>query len=160
MITKHIFIVRHGHAKFEATTDFERALKDKGVEAVKQTAKFIQNQCKKHHLTLDACISSAALRTQQTAEILLQNFPAISAEFSKQLYSTHVSSWLEKIENSSANVLIIVGHNPTFSQMVSFLSGYDAYMKPANCALIKLEINEDGIINPSTLIQYHNNEKI
>ena len=153
-----IFIVRHGHAKFSGSTDFERPLKEKGIETVKQTVRFIQSQCVAHNLTPKHCISSAATRTLETAQIIAQMINGINIDEYHELYATSVSAWLMKIESSLEKCLILVGHNPTFSQMVNYFCGHNLQMKPGECAMVKLEIKEDGIIYPATLIDYHHNE--
>ncbi len=153
-----IFIVRHGHAKFSGPTDFERPLKDKGIKFVKKTAQFIQAQCLAQQLTPKLCISSAATRTLETAQIIAENIKSIKIDEYQELYATSVSAWLTKVENASEKCLILVGHNPTLSQMVNYFCGHNLQMKPGECAVVKLEIKEDGIIYPATLIDYHHNE--
>lgn len=155
---KHIFIVRHGHAEFNAFQDIKRKLKPKGIAATKAVATFIRQKCKQLNLTVDVCISSAAVRTQQTTEIISEINKINNCKYYQELYSTNVSTWLDKIADKSAKNIIIIGHNPTLSQMLNNVCGYQLNMKPANCALIKLEILPDGIIYPATLIEYHHNE--
>ena len=154
----NIFIVRHGHAKFSAPTDFERPLKDKGIKAVERTAQFIQSQCVVHNLTPKLCISSAATRTLETAQIIASTFKGLNIDEYQELYATSVGSWLTKIEDLPKDCLILVGHNPTLSQMVNYFCGHNIQMKPGECAHVKLEIKPDGIIYPATLIDYHHNE--
>lgn len=153
-----LFIVRHGHAKFTGSTDFERSLKDKGIKIVKTTAQFIQSQCVAQQLTPKLCISSAATRTLETAQIIASIIKGLNIDKYQELYATSVSTWLTKIENLSEKCLILVGHNPTLSQMVNYFCGHNIQMKPGECAMIKLEIKEDGIIYPATLLDYHHNE--
>lgn len=154
----NLFIVRHGHADFGTGLDFERQLKDKGIKAVEKTAIYIQNKCRELSITLNLCISSAAVRTQQTAQILCQTNHLSNCKYYQELYSTVTSQWLEKLSEESAENIVIVGHNPTFSQMVNHLCGYEIQMKPAHCAFITLEICDDGIIYPATLNDYYQHE--
>ncbi|MBL4660360.1 MAG: histidine phosphatase family protein [Alcanivoracaceae bacterium] len=156
--SKHIFIVRHAHASFDGSIDFERQLNAKGLIAAKKTANFIHNMCKEKAITAELCISSAATRTKQTTEIICKINNVHQCKYYQVLYSTVVSTWLEKIIEEPAKNIIIVGHNPTFSQMLNNLCGYELYMKPANCALIKLEIRPDGIIYPASLQEFYHNE--
>ncbi|VAW39610.1 hypothetical protein MNBD_GAMMA01-47 [hydrothermal vent metagenome] len=155
---KNIFISRHGHAEFDAGLDFDRQLTSKGVKAVEKTAVFIKNKCKELAITPELCISSAAMRTRQTAEIICTVNAVTQCKFYPELYSTMVSEWLKKIALVNSKNIILVGHNPTFSQMVNNLCGYEIYMKPANCAVITLEIKADGIIYPATLNDFYKNE--
>lgn len=155
---KHVFIVRHGHAEFDMGLDFDRPLTSKGIESIKKTAVFIKNKCSENQITLEICICSSAKRTQETSQILCQLNDLRNCHSYKELYSTVVSQWLEKIAQVNESTILIVGHNPTLSQMVNNLCGYEFYMKPAECALIRLEIQPDGIIYPATLIDTHQNE--
>jgi phosphohistidine phosphatase len=157
-IVKHLFIVRHGHAQFDAPQDFNRQLSDKGKKAVAQTALFINSLCEKNNISIDLCISSSADRTLQTSQILCQLNNINTLKSYSELYATSVSQWMQKITYAKQNCLLLVGHNPTFSQMVQNLCGYEFYMKPAECALIRLEIQPDGFIYPATLIDTHQNE--
>ena len=149
---KNIFIVRHGHADFDADIDFNRPLTTRGIQAVKQTTSFIAKQAKKQQLNPQICISSAAKRTQQTAEIICQTLAIQTYESHKELYATNVSKWLEYINQQQTSDIIIVGHNPTLSQMVNTFCGYNLHLKPANCAFIQLEIKPDGIVYPANLL--------
>jgi phosphohistidine phosphatase SixA len=155
---KYIFIVRHGHADFDASRDIDRQLNPKGIIASKNIATFIKQKCQQHNLVIDVCISSAAVRTKQTTEIISESNKINNCLYYQELYATNISTWLDKIAEQSAQNIIIVGHNPTLSQFLNNVCGYELYMQPANCAFIKLEILPDGIIYPATLIEYNHNE--
>lgn len=155
---KNIFVVRHGHADFNAAIDFERDLTAKGIYAVKKTADFIKSTCLQLSLKIDLCISSAAARTQQTAKIICDHNGINNCQFYPELYSTQVSQWIDKIALENSQNIVIVGHNPTFSQLVNNLCDHEFYMQPANCAFISLEIRSDGIIYPATLNKTFQNE--
>ena len=155
---KHVFIVRHGHAEFDAVKDFDRELTTTGRECVNNTSIFIKKKCSELNIAVDLCICSSAKRTQQTSQIICQSNKIKKCHSYNELYSTVVSQWLDKISQASEKTILIVGHNPTFSQMVNNLCGYEYYMKPGECALISLEFQPDGIIYPATLIDTHQNE--
>lgn len=157
-VTKQIFIVRHGDADFNSDTDYTRELTERGINRVKDTAEFIKTNCIKSSIKIDLCISSAALRTRQTAEILCNANNITNCDFHQELYSTVTSKWIDALSANIAKNIIIVGHNPTFSQLVNNLCGFEVYMKPANCAFVKLEICTDGIIYPAKLIDYFKHE--
>ena len=155
---KNIFVIRHGHADLTATKDFERVLTIKGITAVNRAADFISQTCHEQGIAIDLCLCSAANRTKQTAEIICFKNDIENFESYQELYSTVASSWIDKIAKTDFNNIVIVGHNPTFSQLVSNLCGREVYMQPAHCAFISLELKEDGIIYPAQLNQYFNNE--
>ena len=155
---KNLFIVRHGHADFSAVRDFDRVLTLKGIKAVNNTATFINQICQEKNISIDLCISSAANRTMQTSEIICFKCDVRFCENYKELYSTVASHWIDKIAESKFNNIVLVGHNPTFSQLVNNLCGHEVYMQPANCAVVSLEIKQDGIIYPAQLNNFFNNE--
>jgi phosphohistidine phosphatase SixA len=157
-VIKNIFIVRHGHADFSSDRDFDRVLTFQGIKAVNKTVDFINKICDEMEISIDHCISSAANRTKQTAEIICFKSNIQTSESYQELYSTVASSWIDRITESIHENLVVVGHNPTFSQLVSNLSGHEIYMQPANCAFISLEIKPDGIIYPARLNEFYNNE--
>ncbi|MCB1586478.1 MAG: histidine phosphatase family protein [Xanthomonadales bacterium] len=158
MIRKTIFVVRHGHAVSHAETDFARALTEKGIHAVKQTADFIKNFSENLSQKIQACICSAAERTSQTAKIVCSHCRINCVETKKELYSTYSGEWLKQVEESPFETLLLVGHNPTLSELVTRLSGQRTYMSPSDCAIVSLEFKEDGIIYPAELVAFHNNE--
>lgn len=155
---KNIFIVRHGHADFSAANDYDRVLTLSGIHAVNNTAHFINQTCKDNNISIDLCLSSAANRTKQTAEIICFKCDIQNYTNHKELYSTAASNWLDKMSDSTSNNIVIVGHNPTLSKLVNNLCGHEIYMQPANCAFVSLEIKSDGIIYPAQLKNYFNNE--
>lgn len=150
--------MRHGHAENSAKHDYDRVLTMNGIIAVNKTAEFISNMCKINNITIDLCISSSAHRTKQTAEIICFKNNIQNVESHKELYSTVASQWIDKISNSPYQNILLVGHNPTLSQLVNNICGFDAYMQPANCAFITLEIKQDGIIYPAQLNEFYKNE--
>jgi phosphohistidine phosphatase len=152
--TKYLFIVRHGHAGFEANSDKQRKLTNQGQIAVGSTAEFINQKCEDHRLSIDHCISSDANRTMQTSEILCEKLNIQTIDACPELYSTLASTWMDKIISCTAINIVLVGHNPTLSQLVNQLSGNQCYMNPANCAFIKLQIKDGELVLPATLLGY------
>ncbi|MFK8010913.1 MAG: histidine phosphatase family protein [Marinicellaceae bacterium] len=155
---KNIFIVRHGHSDFTAQDDYNRELTKKGVLAVNKSSDFISKTCKKYGLDIQICISSAAVRTQQTAEIIIRKNNINNSNYYPELYATVTDKWLEKLAATKHENVVLVGHNPTLSQMLNNLCGCNIYMQPANCAFISLEIKPDGIIYPAQLNEFYSYE--
>jgi phosphohistidine phosphatase SixA len=156
--TKHIFIARHGHADFDCVSDKLRNLTGQGQQAVESSATFIKNKCEDYKLDIDLCICSDAIRTIQTSEIICKQLAISKLKKHSELYSTVASKWMDHIIGSEVDNLVLVGHNPTLSQLVNQLTGSQCYMKPANCAFIKLQIKDNEIIFPTSLLGYFNNE--
>lgn len=153
---KNLFIVRHGHAQACSNDDFSRNLTTQGIQAVNHTAEFIQKTCQQMGINLSVCISSAANRTRQTAEIICAKNAIEEVLYFTQLYATVPGLWLEHICQSTHTNILIVGHNPTLSQLLNHLCGERVHMQPAHCAFVTLEIKADGIIYPAQLHSYFN----
>lgn len=148
MIIKSLFIVRHGHSEFDAAVDFERKLSSTGRAAALKTAHFISQKAQSLGFRIDEVICSAAWRTLETAEIICNTLNRIQPNKYKDLYATTTQNWLEKIQQSSAKSLVLVGHNPTMSQLSSLLSGSNDYMSPADCMFAEVEFKQDGVVVP------------
>ncbi|GAB4133469.1 MAG: histidine phosphatase family protein [Raineya sp.] len=119
---KKIYILRHAEA-ISGYDDFARELSSNGYRQATTLGKILAEE--KHQI--DKIISSAAVRTLRTAELLAKqiNFDTSQIRDYKELYNATVRVWLRKIqeiEESIHNVLL-VGHNPHISYLVELLSG-------------------------------------
>ena len=103
------------------TTDAARALSPKGIKRTRQLA----NALRQMEITFDAIYSSPLIRAQQTAEIV-----ARSLMLEKQLRTTSqlapdhaLTDALALIESAAmkAKAILLVGHEPHFSQLISLL---------------------------------------
>lgn len=158
MIIKNVFIVRHGHADFMTSNDFDRPLTSTGQKAVLECSKFIQQSCKKSGIELDKCISSGAIRTKQTAEIICEHIGINDLKLVDALYNATTGDWLNQIQNTNSRNIVIVGHNPTMSSLVTLCANQASKMKPSNCGFFQLEIDNDGVRMPAKLIDFYNHE--
>lgn len=120
-----LYLLRHGDAGESNaagyTTDAARALTPKGIKRTRQLA----NALRQMGITFDAIYSSPFIRAQQTAEII-----ARSMMLEKQLRTTSqlapdhaLTEALALIESatSKAKAVLLVGHEPNFSQLISLL---------------------------------------
>lgn len=120
---KKLLILRHAKATFESASgeDVDRPL----TEAGKQQAQKLGFKLKGRNLQLDAAWVSHALRTQQTCFLLFATagFSLDLAEEAMWIYQADYRAILEKIKatNDSIDSLLIVGHNPTMTQLVNAL---------------------------------------
>lgn len=111
------FLVQHGEAKSEVE-DPERHLTCKGKEESKKVAKFLL----KTNLKVDIIIHSPKIRAKETALIFadILNPPrgVIQGENLSPLDSPEF--WAEKLKVEENNIML-VGHLPHLSKLVSFL---------------------------------------
>ncbi|MCW8870695.1 MAG: phosphohistidine phosphatase SixA [Proteobacteria bacterium] len=145
----NLFIVRHGHSPMQ-DTDHQRPLSELGRHQARQAAQFIQQ----HTDTIPYILCSDAVRTHQTARLIADAFGINDCDSRNEFYTAGVGIWCDAIrEMANSPSLILVGHNPTISQLSGFLADSDdIYFKPACVSHIRLEIRADGLSLPAQLL--------
>lgn len=143
----NLFIVRHGHSPFIGGDDFTRPLSAQGEAEAINAGIFIAKKITTGAVTL---ITSAAQRTHTTAKLICQSLEDIQPEKDTKLYHATVGNWCDVITNNPTENLILVGHNPTISQLHQYLTqsatvGYT----PATIGHLTLEIVQDGLKLPA-----------
>ena len=129
--------LRHGEADWPNWTkpDDERPLTERGRKEMKRVAKFLD------HLKFvpDAILTSPLPRASQTAEIIgkrlgigLQTEPALAHGF-------NIERLRRLLAKRDAQFVMIVGHEPEFSEVIEELTGGKVKISKAGVAL--LEIN-------------------
>ncbi|MBI2966431.1 MAG: histidine phosphatase family protein [Bacteroidetes bacterium] len=135
---KTIILVRHAKAEEKTTPDrdFNRILNKKGIGDAGKLGKWL-----KSNITLPDCIiSSPAARAFQTAEIVQREirFPGIVSTDEK-IYCDSADDLIDvikKLPEKYRNVMI-VGHNPSFNELMHYLcdTGIDNIPKAAAAAI-------------------------
>jgi phosphohistidine phosphatase len=119
-----IFFLRHGLADRSAWNgdDFERPLTEYGKERMVREAETIR----KLNLGLDAILTSPLVRAYQTAEIVAEELGMLDLfAVDERLSPGFGPSDLKEIidDHESAEVIMVVGHEPDFSYTISYLTG-------------------------------------
>lgn len=117
-----LYIVRHGIAVEPGTPgipDDERPLTSKGEKRMRQIARGLSLL----DLNLDRILTSPLPRAKKTAEIIADELEAeeileIADELRAGTSAESIERWLE---NRSEQAVMIVGHNPTLSDLLSLL---------------------------------------
>jgi phosphohistidine phosphatase len=132
----HLYIVRHGIAVEPGTPgipDDKRLLTSKGEKRIRQIARGLARL----DLKLDRIVTSPLPRARATAEIIADELgtPEI-VETSNVLQTGSSAATVERwLRERTLDRLMIVGHNPTLSDLVSLLVLGAA--QPAFCDLKK-----------------------
>ncbi len=118
-----LYFLRHGLADWpdwDPARDHERPLTQEGMKKMKTAAKTIAAL----ELTLDAILSSPYTRAWQTADIVgnalgleVQAEPRLAPGFDMNKLSSIMS------DHATAKSLLLVGHEPAFSTVISQLIG-------------------------------------
>ena len=133
------------HAKSDwsnsAQSDFERPLNAKGRKA----APLMGSLLKKKKLIPDLILSSTAERASETTLAIARECEMNEENivFSDEFYNGYIAEVTSKIKTIDDNIkrVMVVGHNPTWTNLVTHLSGEFSEMKTAEICV--LEFNDD-----------------
>ncbi len=134
-----LFFLRHGLAGDRSEwkgDDAERPLTSEGKDKIKRTAATLDEL----DLGLDVIITSPLVRARQTAEIVAQKLDCRLVE-DKRLASGFNVDKLHAIllDHSSAETIMLVGHEPDFSVTISAVTGGGHIVcKKGGLALVEL----------------------
>lgn len=123
MNMKTLYIVRHAKSSwdFDELLDFDRPLKERGVNDANDMASRLGNAGHSPELI----ISSTAARALQTAKIFCENLkiPDSRISLSDDLYDAEYEDILNVIlqADDAFNSLMVFGHNPGFTDLANYL---------------------------------------
>ena len=135
-----LYLLRHAKSswKDEKLRDFDRPLKGRGRNAAEQIGQVLAEEKLKSPLV----ISSPAVRARETTELVLESAGLkIKPRFEERIYEADVRTLLEVVQSisDSSKTAIMVGHNPGFENLLSYLTGDNRHMP--TCALAKIEFD-------------------
>lgn len=144
-----ILIIRHGEAEslsIEVQDDRNRFLTKKGVLTTKALGKMINKLIKSQNYDEIKIVTSPALRTVQTGEIIRKKLNLDNFFVNEELYFQDYYNILPKLtENFSENsLLIICGHNPMISSLLQSLTDIKVDFSKSTSALIKYNKDQSG----------------
>ncbi len=123
-----LYLLRHADAAWvhDAGNDFTRRLSELGHEQAERRAEWLALQSVKP----DAVLCSSAIRTRETLQLLS---PKVALQTDKisycdEIYDATVDDLLSLIQAVPAATrrLLLVGHNPSISELISKLTGKPA----------------------------------
>jgi phosphohistidine phosphatase len=122
-----LYLLRHADAETAAASDELRPLSEKGADQAKKVARF----CEAHDMQVSLILSSPLLRAHETAQ------PVAAALRTEMIVAPWLASGMhpqtaveELRAYRSQNSVMLVGHEPDFSQLAAHLLGL-----PTNHAL-------------------------
>jgi phosphohistidine phosphatase len=124
-MNRELWLLRHGKAEQnDGIDDFDRALVKRG----KQEAELLGDWLRKNQLQPDIIISSPAKRAIDTTKKLhkIGNKELVPNK-DKRLYFEGLESIKTLLAECSVNhkKVLLVGHNPTFENLINYLAGAD-----------------------------------
>lgn len=121
---RHLIVLRHAKSDWSqpGQSDFERGLKPRGERAAKRLGRFLRESGQQP----DQILSSAAVRARETLRLAARagDWGAVPRHLDA-LYETSAKEVLELVrtEASECRRLLVVGHEPTSSSLISLLTG-------------------------------------
>jgi len=141
---KTIYFIRHAKSSWEETvSDHERPLNSRGFFDADLIGKALQEK----GLAVDVVYSSSANRAATTARIICENigYPLSEIVFTKDLYDFDgalVQQVIKELSNDFKSV-IVFGHNPAFTSLVSTMGSKIFYNLPTcGVVAINFDVNE------------------
>jgi phosphohistidine phosphatase len=118
--------------------DFDRPLKSRGRDAAKQIGKRLAAD----NFKPDLVLCSPAVRTRETVELVLKKAGVdIEPRYEQRIYEASVRDLREVVSEipDDKQVVMMIGHNPGFEELLSFLTGELRRMPTCALATIELE---------------------
>ncbi len=149
---KGIALLRHGHAE-TGTSDFNRTLSPRGYMEVQSVALKITARVGRP----DRVISSPAKRAIETAkEYLKQPSGEVPFETNEELYAATEEDLLRLLAGlpEKYEQVLLVGHNPSFEDLIFTFSHERTRLKPGFCYYMSIDINEwPEIFSPVKILE-------
>lgn len=142
---KVIHLIRHAKSSWDNPDldDFSRILNERG----KKDALFMAKKLKESGCNPDYFISSPAKRTTETSKIIAfeLNCNAKKIIFDERIYHSSLPLILNVLNDvpNSFNNIILVGHNPTLTQLSNYLTDNFIDNIPT-CGMVKIELDIDN----------------
>jgi phosphohistidine phosphatase len=132
-----LYFLRHGEADWPGWTkpDDERPLTDFGKKEVRQVARFL-NRLK---VKLDLVVTSPLPRALQTAEIVAEQLKTKLRQDEALEPGFGISELSTVLKRHRAKALMLVGHEPDFSSVISALTGGFLKLSKAGVALVDID---------------------
>ena len=133
----HLYFLRHGEADWPGWTkpDDERPLTDFGKKEVRQVARFLNSLKVKP----DLVITSPLPRASQTAEAAAEQLKTKLRQDEALEPGFGISELRTLLKRHDSKVLMLVGHEPDFSSVISALTGASLKLSKAGVALVDID---------------------
>ena len=135
---KTLFLARHAKSSWglSGASDHERPLNNRG----RRDGPAMARRLLERGVRLDHLISSSAQRAKETAAFFVDELeiPAESFVLERALYGATAVDWLRLIQglDESLNSVMMIGHNPTLTEIANGLGRIDIMNVPT-CGILE-----------------------
>jgi phosphohistidine phosphatase len=132
-----LYFLRHGEADWPNwdRPDDERPLTERGKKEMRKVAKFLREL----DIPLDDILSSPLPRARQTADAVADRFKLHVREHDTLGSGFSVSGLKDVLQKYPVENLMVVGHEPNFTEVISELTGADSKLSKGGLALVDLD---------------------
>jgi phosphohistidine phosphatase len=140
---KFLYLLRHGEAEpgIGHIGDIKRPLSEVGKSHIKRLLKTLKDR----QTEFDLVLLSPSIRTSQTAKIISEGIPSKITVVENEIYDAEVGDLLKIIQNTESlnRKILLVGHNPALSGLVTYMTGDDSInMNPGMMAIIEIVVDD------------------
>jgi phosphohistidine phosphatase len=141
-MNRNLFLVRHAqpHHSQSYNSDKERELKPEGILQANQLGKYLNES----NYNINLIMTSDAVRAKTTATLIANtiNYPTHQIKWAEKIYSGGLNELLAILKETPDDTqhLLLVGHNPTISELAIYLSGAPM-LSMSTCELNLIQIN-------------------
>ncbi len=139
---KKLLLMRHAKSSFEddQASDFERGLNKRGEKDAPRMGKLLKDK----GLVPDLILSSKAVRTSKTAEIVAEKIGyKKEIQYVEGLYLGEPDAYLEALhglEDDQSQTVLVVGHNPGLESLLQVLTDKVESLPTGAIAALELPI--------------------
>jgi phosphohistidine phosphatase len=132
-----LYFLRHGEADWPnwKKSDDERPLTERGQDEMKKVAAFLARL----KISLDQIITSPLPRAEQTAKVVAKRLELELKEDELLRPGFNSSKLEELIKKYPGDSVMMVGHEPDFTQTISALTGASLKLSKAGLALVEVD---------------------
>jgi phosphohistidine phosphatase len=136
-----LYFLRHGEADWPGWTkpDDERPLTDFGKKEVRQVAKFLSRL----KVKADLIVTSPLPRALQTAEVAAEELKTKLRQDEALEPGFGITELRAVVKRHGSKVLMLVGHEPDFSSVISALTGAFLKLSKAGVALVDIDLETE-----------------
>ncbi len=146
---KTLLIMRHAKSSWDdpGLSDHDRPLNPRGARDAPRMGRLLVDR----ELVPERIVTSTAVRAISTAELAAAEFDGdVEIEAVRDLYLASPHTCLEVLagRDDPSDPLLVVGHNPGITALVTLLTGVCEEMPTAALAAVELPIDDWGEILP------------
>jgi phosphohistidine phosphatase len=150
-MAKQLLLVRHGKSDWGNLDlkDFDRPLNKRGKENAPEMAERLIDKGFK----IDLIVSSPAKRAKSTAKFFAEAYQIDQIQFEESIYEANTTALLKVVNglNNGADLIVMFGHNPGFTDFANELCDADIYNIPtAGMVLISFRFDSWQMVSKGT----------